>query len=187
MISTKNQPLGFFASRRNTRRWIVAVYWLLVLGFTSAFLRHQFRHAFDAIAILYTIQVLINIPAILGGVRAGGLVKPFRGVRWAPLIDRDDIQTVFGPPKPVVAGLISPEAELDERERHDRDRVHFVAYTAVRWLALLLFASYLALGVFRADWTERLGPTFFFLLTLVLWSLPQSLILWNDPDMEEPR
>ena len=73
---------------------------------------------------------------------------------------------------------------LDEREMNERDRVHFVAYTLARWIALFLFAAYALLGAIHVSWFSQLGPFFFFLLTLVLWSLPQTLILWTEPDME---
>jgi len=37
------------------------------------------------------------------------------------------------------------------------------------------------------SWFGRVGPFFLFLLTVTLWSLPQSIILWTEPDMTEPE
>jgi hypothetical protein len=74
---------------------------------------------------------------------------------------------------------------LDERETDERDHVHYVAYTLARWLALFLFVLYGLLGAIHVPWFGHVGPFFFLLLTLVLWSLPQTLILWTEPDMEE--
>jgi hypothetical protein len=51
----------------------------------------------------------------------------------------------------------------------------------------VLFAVYALLSTFNARWLAQVGSLFFFLLTLVLWSLPQTLILWTEPDMEEGR
>jgi len=218
MISTANRVLGLSMVRRRTRQWLVAGYWCVVGVPAAVLFLHRGRHSFTGFAAIVAIQMLVNLPSLLGGVRAGGAVKLYREVKWAPLLDRDDVQTVFGHAtavpeslhpgatvakwlfpqekatshdpriwvhelwnrsKPVVAGLIGPEAELDER-----DRVHFVAYTIARWLALALFAVYLGMGAANSQWLARIGPLFLFVPTLLLWSLPQTLILWTEPDME---
>jgi hypothetical protein len=184
MISTANKVFGLSMARRRSRQWLVIGYWCMVGGFLAAFSIHEVRHRWNGFAVLVAFQVIVSMPALLGGVRASGAVKPYRGVKWAPLCDRDDVQTVFGQPKPELAGNLIPEPDLDERERHERDRIHFVAYTLVRWLALAMFAVYGLLGLIHADWLSRLGPLFFFLITFLLWSLPQTLILWTEPDME---
>jgi hypothetical protein len=128
--------------------------------------------------------MLMSIPALLGGVRAGGVVKPFRGVHWVPLQEREDVQSVSllsGPPK------CDEDASLDERETLLRNRVHFVAYTIARWFALILFAAYGLLALIHPDWLRQAGLFCFLLLALTLWSLPQILILWTEPDMEEAQ
>ena len=181
MISTV-RILGTSLARRSVRRWIVALYWCGIAAISLAFLLHTVRHhglflGSNLVIILYF------LPALLGGVRTGGAVKPFRGIVWAPLIG-GDVQRLFGKAERTVS---SADAELDERERRLRDGVHFVAYTLVRWFALLLFVAYGAIGLLHAEWLSLVGPTFFFLLILVLWSLPQSLILWNEPDLEEAQ
>jgi hypothetical protein len=187
MISTANKLFGIPVARQRTRRMLLVVYWCAITAFAGAFLLDQTRHTLGVFGILIALQMLTNLPALLGGVRAGGAVKPYRGVRWAPLLDRDDLQTVFGGPKPVVAGLLNPEAELDERETRLRDRTHFVAYTLMRWITLALFAGYGLIAYFSPEWMRQAGLFFFLLLALVLWSLPQTLILWTEPDMEEQK
>jgi hypothetical protein len=184
MISATNRLFGISFSRQRTRRRVLCVYWAWVVAFSVLFLRHQSREGLDGMNALIVTLSIVNLSALLGGVRSGGAVKPFRGIRWVPLYDRDDIQRLFRQP-PLASGNLDPaDGELDERERRLRDGVHTVAYTLCRWLALVLFAVYALLSATHSAWTARTGPFFFFLLTLILWSLPHTLILWNEPDLE---
>lgn len=186
----ESSPFPWFSSaRRRTRRIVVAVYWIVALGIFGACQWVEiFRHSLQPDAgLLFPLQVIVFLPALLGGVRAGGMVKPFRGVHFVPLNERDAMQTLFGPPRPLVGSMPASDIDLDERERLQRDSVHFVAYTWARWLALTLVAFQCVIGLASAAWMQRFGAAAFFLLALVLWSLPQTLILWNEPDVEEPR
>jgi hypothetical protein len=183
MISS-NRILGFSVARRGTRRALVLVYWSFLALSCVAFLIHQARHGFDGGSVVFTLQFLVFLTALLGGVRAGGFVKPFRGVHLVPLMESGGLQSLLRPANPPA---ILEDAGLDERESRLRDRVHFVAYTLTRWFALLLFVLYGAVGFVHAAWLALAGPFFFFLLTMTLWSLPQSIILWTEPDMEEAQ
>jgi hypothetical protein len=187
MITTTNRLFGFSVARRGTRRFLVVLYWVAIAAFAIAFLLDQMRHTLDVFGIIIAMQLLINLPSLLGGVRAGGAVKPYRGVRFAPLLDRDDLQTVFSGARPVIGSATASDLALDERETRLRDRVHFIAYTLMRWFTLAVFAGFALLAMLRPDWIRQAGLFSFILLALVLWSLPQTLILWNEPDMEEPR
>ena len=183
----ESSPFPWFSTvRRRTRRLVVAVYWALVLGLFGVYqwaLAYRASH-FGGQDLLFPLYLVVFLPAILGGVRAGGIVKPFNGVHWVPLPDRDQTQTLFGPPTPLLGSMAAGDLELDERERQDRNRVHFVAYTMARWLALGLLVVQLGASFAGTAWLMRIGNAAFFLLALVLWSLPQSLILWTEPDME---
>ena len=191
MIAESSPFPWFSTARRRTRRIVVAVYWVVALAFFALI---QWKLAFHSsypvptwMELLFPLQVILFLPAILGGVRAGGFVKPFRGVRFVPLQERDETQTLFGPPRPVISSMTAADINLDERERRQRDEVHFAAYTSARWLALGLLVAQFAAALAGPEWLTRAGNAAFYLLALVLWSLPQTLILWNEPDMEEPR
>lgn len=186
MIADTRKTWGWSINSRRSRRQLVVGYWIFVLILTAAFLRFGIVHH-GVFANPWMLYILIFLPPLLGGVRAGGAVKPFRGLRWAPLNDRDGTQTVFGKPQPIVLNSIGSDFELDERETHERDRVHFLAYTAARWGALAMLALTVIASTLRAEWLVWMTPTFLFLLVLTLWSLPQSIILWTEPDVEEPR
>jgi hypothetical protein len=92
------------------------------------------------------------------------------------------VQTLLHP-----AARFGAEAPLDERETGERDRMHFLAYTLTRWFALLLLAIYGLVAINFPAALRQIGSIFLCLLTLSLWSLPQTLILWTEPDMEEAQ
>jgi len=52
-------------------------------------------------------------------------------------------------------------------------------------IVLVLFVFDSMLGMWRQELMRQCGPTLLFFITLMLVSLPQSLILWNEPDAEE--
>ena len=181
---TSNKGLRFMVGNRTRRRTLVAFYWSFIALACFAFLRHQERHGVVDLGMLFVLETVVVLPGLLGGVRGGGLVKPFRGVHWVPMLEQGDVQTLL---KPAGTPAILEDVSLDERETRDRDHMHFIAYTVARWLALLLVVVYGTLGAFQVKWFGGVGPFFFFLITLTLWSLPQTLILRNEPDMEEPN
>jgi len=190
MIAESSPFPWFSTARRSTRRLVVVAYWLVALGVFGLI---QWKLAFHSnypvptwMELLFPLQVIVFLPALLGGVRAGGFVKPFRGVKWAPMQERDDTQTLFGPTRPVINSMTAADIHLDERERRQRDSVHFAAYTCARWFALGLLILEFGAAAAGPEWMMRAGNAAFYLLALVLWSLPQTLILWNEPDVTVP-
>ena len=90
----------------------------------------------------------------------------------------------------------NPHARGDEREVHRRDHAHFKAYYA---LGYFLFIALIA-GSFRGPdpITPHLPPAlqgylmqlpFVLLLTtgLLYGTLPSAILLWTEPDMEQPQ
>lgn len=182
MIADTKSSWGYSVDRQSRRRGIVVIYWLATAALLGAFARHSIVH--HGVFVSGTLPTILFFwPAILGGVRAGGAVKPFRGMRWVPMTET---VTLFGKPQ-TVAGMNPADGDLDEREMRERDRVHFTAYTLGRWMAMGLFAVCAVVDVWRAELLVWIAPALLFLLVLTLWSLPQSLILWSEPDVEEPR
>jgi uncharacterized membrane protein len=84
----------------------------------------------------------------------------------------------------------------DEREMHRRDNAHFRAYYFPGYILIgALFASYFKapnpitpltpLGV--RSFLAQL-PTFLTMTAFLLYlTLPQAILLWTEPDMEEPQ
>lgn len=173
-----SKPLGLSIASRGTRRWMLVAFWCVIAA-SLCTLGASDGHG--SLATQTAFNMLIFLPLLLGGVCAGGLVKPFRGIRFVPLQARG-VQTLL---HASALSEVQESARLDERESRLRDRVHFIAYTVSRWLALVLTGVCALLGTYSTVPLSRVGPLLFYLLTLTLWSLPQTLILWSEPDMEE--
>ncbi len=132
--------------------------------------------------------VLIN-RLFLGGYYRGGLLKPFNG--------RGPRQTAeMSPLMPLRLrfGLYRPEPDAgeyrnDERELHQRDRAHYYGYQTltVALLLLWLLTGWHLHAPRLLEWMPWPADLVIYgmVLSAVLLSqvLPQSLILWTEPDM----
>jgi len=132
-------------------------------------------------------SLLIN-RLFLGGYGLGGLIKPFSGK--AP-------QRADQPPQFLLVSLrvYEPPApedtwRCDERELQQRDRAHYTAYQA---LAVILAVLWLLSGwnTFRPRllaWIPASPSLLIYGLVLasvvIALTLPQSILLWTEPDME---
>ena len=125
----------------------------------------------------------------LGGYAAGGLIKPFsgKGPRRVPQ-----------PPSPLALGLrlYNPlpqdrDYRNDERELRQRDRAHYLAYQA---LALCLVAVWMLTSLqrnvprligFVPVSADQLLYALVLIAVVASLTLPQAILLWTEPDMEE--
>ena len=79
----------------------------------------------------------------------------------------------------------------DERELHQRDRAHYLAYQAVGWAVVLqaFLASMRILSPRVQEWISMPPDRLYYgcaLVTLTMFlTLPQAILLWTEPDMEE--
>jgi hypothetical protein len=90
-------------------------------------------------------------------------------------------------------GLIPPVDSGDERELHRRDRAYFLSYW---WWDLTLIPALLATG-FRINpmpstWNPEVRAVLYQLPVWLLaasgilyYTLPQAILLWTEPDMED--
>jgi hypothetical protein len=171
MIDEEKRPLGFSLNTRLKRRLYVVIVVCLCAVFCGIFLRYQLRRGVEDFDSLILISFFLGVAGALGGVRRIGPVKLFVGFH-VPFRDRAPHNDAEETPW------------LDEREQSRRDRVHFRAYAIVRWLGLLTLATYAALGEMHVSWFSHIGPFAVVLLVLVLWVLPQMMILWSELDVE---
>jgi hypothetical protein len=161
MINANEKPLGFSIARRSTRRLVVIGCAALMGGGIYALL---IRQNFRGLGIFGPLLYLI--PLMLGGVRRDGLVKPFQS-------------------SPSELGFFRRRNQgLDEREIVERDRIHFLAHNITRWLAAVLFFAFTYCVQLCPAALAQIGTTFLFVIALSLWSLPQCMILWTEPDLE---
>lgn len=186
MIS-RSVYLGISMCRRRARRRLVVGYWtavvlMLALGAVTA---HQRPGLFDP----------WWVPLLIGGFLGTATVFLGGSARLGPLPDFDSDPTP--PPAWVplqVANRILSRgagngdfsiASLDERDFRLRDRAHYSAYRFLRqWLIWALISAYV-LFQYIYPHHEFLAIPVYALLILVVFNLPQSLILWTEPDMEE--
>lgn len=126
---------------------------------------------------------------LLGGYNSGGLIKPFSGK--APR------QATQPPPYLMLALRVyvpepdDSEFRNDERELQQRDRAHYRAY---QWLAgslavLWMLADAKAYAPRLLAWLPVNADLLLYALVLaavvVSQTLPQAMLLWNEPDMAE--
>jgi hypothetical protein len=91
------------------------------------------------------------------------------------------------------SGLVPAFESGDERERHRRDHAYYAAY---KWWDLALISAFLATGLKNVPLSPEWNPalhTFFDRLSyglligagILYYTLPQAILLWTEPDMEE--
>jgi len=137
MISANSHLFGLSLASQRTRRWLVGAFWGGLIPLLGVLFHYSFSSArgSNGFWMQMSFQSIFWIVALLGGIRAGGWVKPFRAQRPA----RSPVQPLFGKPRPTQGELVAQELAMDERESNQRDHIHFVAYSIVQAMVLLLF------------------------------------------------
>lgn len=176
------------SSRRRRRALVVLVYAVLGVLLSSAIL---WVPATLGNASLCLLTVFLINQLAFGGLTTRGLVRPFSSdIR--PIWFKDD-----PPPSSAIDRWFwrrSPsrrELQTDERDNGRRDRAHYLAYR------VLSISTYVVWGLFA---TVRVGPVFgtkglpfdFALMAalavvMLAMTLPQAILVWTEPDMEEVR
>jgi hypothetical protein len=159
--------LGIPIRRRKNRRWLVVSYWIVVLVFLASL------HWNPAMQSL-----------LLGRFPSHGWAGPVATILTSVLFGY--LTTCLG--GVFERGMLSEwDGPLDERDIRVRNAAHFEAYRIFRMI-IFPFALILAV-VFGTVWShyQKLAAPLLLLLWCLVFSLPQSLILWFEPDMEEPQ
>jgi hypothetical protein len=90
-------------------------------------------------------------------------------------------------------GVVPPVDQGDERDMRRRDHAYFVAYW---WWDFALIPAFLSLGLKNiqpsGQWglllhafAERLPWGFLVAAMILYYTLPQAILLWTEPDMED--
>lgn len=179
------------APRAHRQLLVMATYAGLAVLFAAFWMIDRWRMTG---AFMFFATLLVN-RLLLGGYNVGGLVRPFVKVRRAEHVPTQPLMWLVM--QRYVRDPKSDDVRNDERELQGRDRAHFQAY---QWLCIALIliwwladfntvksASLMHVPVLA--WIAEFGPTLLYgmvLLTIVLsQTLPQAILLWNEPDMEE--
>ena len=141
--------------------------------------------------VIYAVILVCRI--FLGGHYRGGLVKPF--------VYRKPVNAGM-PPSMLALKLRVYQPVLqadedglrnDERELNQRDRAHYMAYQAIGSLVAVeaFVASMRMLSPKLQAWMGMPPDELYYgfaLVTLMLFvTLPQSILLWTEPDMEDAQ
>lgn len=177
----KNGKLfGIPLTRRRTRRWLVLGVWTLIfllIGVTSPMIGTD-RTIFG-VPSWWSTWFFVALIGLLGGIREGGAVREFRG-RTSERQSQSD-NTYMTPADIAERKRRENENRLDERDVNLRNAVHYNAYSALRWITFIVlpFSMVPLTGV-----SLLLHRSLPLILFLVVWGLPQTILLWTEPDME---
>jgi len=140
--------------------------------------------------IFLLLVALVN-RLVFGGRTTRGLVQPFSPAA-RPIWFKDD-----PPPSSAIDRWFwrrSPsrkDLQTDERDERRRDRAHYLAYRVLAFLTLVVWGLFAivregpGLGAsglpFNIALLAALG------VGMLALTLPQAILLWTEPDMEEPQ
>jgi hypothetical protein len=179
----RQQWMGISVASRRNRRWIVAMYWLMVaLAFgLLAWYGYWSGKPLSRRNPVWFYYAALTLTGILGGRERNGLVRLFPKQRKQKPEDysfmtQEDIAAKKAQLK---------SSEWDEREAGALQHYQSKAYSLLTLIALPALFVLFALDVPEAARYAFLREPLLWFLLVVLWSLPQTLILWNEPDMEE--
>ena len=184
------------ASHVRRRRLVLAVY----AGFATLMLVGWFIdrwHLWGACLVIFGTSYVRRL--VLGGYGAEGkgLLKPFLGNEVHARYVRDPYSFWSRMCNWTIPGVAN-EREFcnDEREMHIRDNAHEVAYRRLGMLVIYIFmVEYVknaalpllsGLGIiFPTSFFDELIYGMVIAASILVQSLPQTILLWNEPDMEE--
>lgn len=174
------------ASQARRRILVVAIYAAFTLLMAVLWFTTQWRGT--GAYLIWAAMLACRL--FLGGYYAGGLVKPFNGK--AP--------KQYQMPNSLLALKLRiyqpiPEDDQaayrnDERELHQRDHAHYLAFQAVGVAVCvpMLMASMRLIRPSLMGWIPMQPDAMYYGLTLVaiilFLTLPQAILLWTEPDME---
>jgi len=176
------------ARRARRRGLVVAIYAGLVLLIVGSWFLDHWR-----VTTAYLLFATIAVNRLfLRGQYFGGLIKPFKGKPPRRVFG----ELSFAFPLVLKLGLYRPEPDEsefrnDERETHQRDRAHYLAYAPLSLgLCLLWLASDWSLHTPKLlTWIpmeqELVVPGLIQVLLVMFLTLPQAILLWTEPDMED--
>lgn len=171
-------------ARRNRRRtMIVLIYFIIAVLVIAACANSRLNDM--GVYVLWA--AIFACRLFLGGNAPGGLVKPFnsKGQReWESPPSLLALKLRVYQPIP---GL-GADYRNDERELHQRDRAHYWAYQilGVSILVPWFILSFPKLGFLISHALAIQIVSGMLLASIAMFlTLPQAILLWTEPDMEE--
>jgi hypothetical protein len=175
-------------ARRGRRRGlVVTIYFALALLIAGLCWFTGWRGS--GVWLLWAVMLACRF--FLGGHYRGGLVKPFQ---YRRPVNADGAPSLLALKLRIYQPVLDSDQDQfrnDERELHQRDRAHYLAYQAVGWAVVLqaFLASMRILSPRVQGWISMPPDQLYYgcaLVTLTMFlTLPQAILLWTEPDMEE--
>jgi hypothetical protein len=173
---------------RVRRRWLVVLIYASLAALMAGF--WFLDHWRESLLYLYMAAMVVN-SVFLGGTAFGGLIRPFKNKPRSPYAFKSpllqNLRWGFYP----VPDPDEYDYRNDERELRQRDRAHYQAYRvlivglALLWAASIGVISKPAPPVWAPMHAQLLLYGFVVALLVVSLTLPQAILLWSEPDMEE--
>ena len=167
--------------RQRSRRALVIGYYLIFLLFGVFTVRFRGPGRYDSL-----LPLALYWATLLGGLSFSGPVRTFsRWQRELRLHTEDRRAPASLAWKYVVKPVNPPIDRLDEHDIAVRDRAHYLAYSALRWPAIA--AVFVCGGFILFDTPQQVAHALYLLsvpVAVLFFSLPQVIILWNEPDLE---
>jgi hypothetical protein len=173
---TQTSFLGLPLRTQRQRRLLVVLYYALFLALSALF----FWKSLGSIGVI--LPQVFTLGGMLGGIKIGGPVKVYQ-YPHLPLALDGPIQTLnLEDRKPF--NTVGPEgwSPLDERELTQRDFAHFTAYRILRWTLGFACCLYWLAYANLPAWLSNKGPILAWTLLVYVLSLPQSVLLWTEPN-----
>ena len=173
---------------RTARRRIVVIYYAATLAFGYCawdFLLHGMaRTGWSGFVTGFFPGFLLSwlalSPGLLGGVHAGGLVRPF-SPRYGRTAYNAPLTELF-----LVARHRHDDdhAPADERDIAVRDHAHYLALSVIRLVVLLLAVVVWSTTLLRVRWLPGVAALGCYALLILAMTLPQAILIWTEPDPE---
>jgi hypothetical protein len=185
-----NAELIFFgkrvdmAERQRRRVLVVAIYAAMAVFLAIAFSSHHWEGMSPY--VIWTVILICRL--FLGGYYPGGLIKPFNE-KASKRKETSSLQLlrlrVF--PSTLTA---DGEYENDERELNQRGQAHYLAYRVLGLSLLVPWAVSSFFGESRFSGTyaviaNHVCSAMLLTLLLLFLTLPQAILLWTEPDMDQ--
>jgi hypothetical protein len=170
---TQTSFLGLPLRSQHQRRLLVVLYYVFFFSFSAL----GFWKSHGNIGML--IPQVFTLGGMLGGIKIGGPVKVYSNPIAATGIS--GVQTLNLAGRPNFDGTIhSPW--LDEREELQRDFAHFTAFRILRWTLGFACCLYWLAYYNAPTWLSTKGPILAWTVLIYVLSLPQSVLLWTEPN-----
>ncbi len=156
--------------RRQARRWMVVAYWVVVLSYIAALAIAGRGGSQDQVdrPFFWFWWTLIAFPMFLRGL----VTFSTRG---------SDLQSLLQPAK---SGTGLEPRPMDERELGLHYRMHTKAYYLLQKFVPVGVLLLTPPEIHQSAWLISTRIPMLWLLSMVVSSLPQSMILWTQPDVE---